>query len=289
MSPPLCARAASALLLLSLPAKSAEAIRAARGVPLLVAAMARGVSEAAGALMNLARAHPPTQDAVVAEGALPLLVQLLSTGTPLAQEEAAGLLANLMGGAAAGSAAHSTAAASTAAASTPSPPPPPPPPRHQDAVAAAGATLPLVMLLSFGATAAARAQGAAALAALATGHAANRRAVLEQQAVPALVRMLKESGGGGGKESGGAVAAAAAGAGANADGDNKDDGREEMATCLRCLLENEPPAQAALVEDGGLFAITALLKEQGATREAASKLLAVFDEGFADAIDTAKT
>ena len=62
-----------------------------------------------------------------------------------------------------------------------------------------------------------------------------------------------------------------------------------MATCLRCLLENEPPAQAALVEDGGLFAITALLKEQGATREAASKLLAVFDEGFADAIDTAKT
>ena len=78
---------------------------------------------------------------------------------------------------------------------------------------------------------------------------------------------------------------------ANAAGDQKSDGREEAATCLRCLLENEPLAQAALVEDGGLFAITALLKEEGggATREAASKLLAVFDEGFADAIETAKT
>lgn len=261
--PPLCARAASALQLLALPASNAEAIRAARGVPLLVAAMARGVAEAAGVLMNLARAHPPTQDAVVAEGALPLLVQLVSTGTPLAQEEAAGLLAHIMGGAAAGGVPATT---------------PAPSPRHQDAVAAAGAALPLVMLLSFGSTVAARAQGAAALAALAAGHAVNRRAVIEQQAVPTLVLMLKESGGG----KGGAAATAGGGA-----GDKKSDCREEAATCLRWLLEGEPIAQAALVEEGGLFAITALLKDDG-TREAASKLLAVFDEGFADAIDTAK-
>ena len=256
--------AASALLLLVLHARAADALRAAGGVRVLVCALRRGVPEAAGALMNLARGHAETQAAVVAEGALPDLVSLLATGSPEAQEEAAGALLHVM----------LRPAEMVAGA-----------PQHQRQVAEAGVVLPLVMLLSFG-TPAAREQAAAALGQLASGHAANRRAVLDAQAVPALLEMVRGG-------------AAAAGAQAGAEGKGREGGekggekggesggRREAAECLRCLLEGETLAQAELVEAGGLAPI-AMLLQHGATREAASRLLGVLHEGFAEAIEAAK-
>jgi len=255
--------AASALLLLVLHARAADALRAAGGVRVLVCALRRGVPEAAGALMNLARGHAETQAAVVAEGALPDLVSLLATGSPEAQEEAAGALLHVM-----------LRPAEMAAGA----------PQHQRPVAEAGAVLPLVMLLSFG-TPAAREHAAAALGQLASGHAANRRAVLDAQAVPALLDMVRGG-------------AAAAGAQAGAEGQGREGGenggegdesggRREAAECLRCLLEGETLAQAELVEAGGLAPIASLL-QRGATREAAARLLGVLHEGFAEAIEAAK-
>ena len=251
--------AASALLLLVLNARAADALRAAGGVRVLVCALRRGVPEAAGALMNLARGHAETQAAVVAEGALPDLVSLLATGSPEAQEEAAGALLHVM-----------MRPAKTVAGA----------PQHQRQVAEAGAVLPLVMLLSFG-TPAAREQAAAALGQLASGHAANRRAVLDAEALPALLEMVR---------GGAAAASAQAGAeGKGREGGESDEsgGRREAAGCLRCLLEGETLAQAELVEAGGLAPIASLL-QRGATREAASGLLGVLHEGFAEAIEAAK-
>ena len=102
--------------------------------------------------MNLAAQQPAHKAAIVAAGALPHLVSMLSTGSPSAQEEAAGALMNLAADA----------------------------PANQEAAAAAGAVLPLVVVLSFG-TPPARANAAAALGNLAHGNAVNRRAVLDAQ------------------------------------------------------------------------------------------------------------
>ena len=63
------ARAASALLLLCLRKDGADATRAADGIAKLTAALERGVSEAAGALMNLALQSAEAQQSILTGGA----------------------------------------------------------------------------------------------------------------------------------------------------------------------------------------------------------------------------
>ena len=130
------ARAASALLLSRGKDHSDEIVKAG-GVGKIVKALKQGVQEAAGALTNLALHSSDTQDEIVRE-ALPKLVELLSSA-PTGQEEAAGVIMNLLSGA----------------------------PHHQKTVATAGAIFPLVMMLSFGNTPTAKGHAAAALADLA--------------------------------------------------------------------------------------------------------------------------
>jgi len=156
------ARASSALLLLCLRKDGADAAMRAGGVAKLTTALERGVSEAAGALMNLALHSADAQQAILTGGALPLLVEMLSAGTPSGQEEAAGAIMNLVTNA----------------------------PHNQKPVADAGAVLPLVMLLSFGGTPTAKEQAAAALGNLALGKAPLRKAIVGAQACPPLVEML---------------------------------------------------------------------------------------------------
>ena len=112
--------------------------------------------------MNLALHSADTQQAILTGGALPLLVEMLSAGTPAGQEEAAGAIMNLVTNA----------------------------PHNQKPVADAGAVLPLVMLLSFGGTPTAKEQAAAALGNLALGNAPLRKAIVGAQACPPLVEML---------------------------------------------------------------------------------------------------
>jgi hypothetical protein len=154
------ARASSALLLLCLRKDGADAAMRAGGVAKLTTALERGVSEAAGALMNLALHSADAQQAILTGGALPLLVEMLSAGTPAGQEEAAGAIMNLVTNA----------------------------PHNQKPVADAGAVLPLVMLLSFGDTPTAKEQAAAALGNLALGNAPLRKAIVGAQACPPLDR-----------------------------------------------------------------------------------------------------
>jgi len=245
------ARAASALLLLCLKKDNGEAVKAVDGIAKLTEALKRGVAEAAGALMNLALHSKADQSAILSGGALPFLVEMLSSGTPAGQEEAAGALMNLVSSAA----------------------------ENQKAVADAGAVLPLVMLLSFGATPVTKEQAAAALGNLSHKNEAIRKSILAAQAGPALVEMLKP------------VAETKAATGAKkveAPAGKKTGGPQvEGANCLRNLLEGDAPAQAVLVEDGVLTLAAALLKNKS-TEDAGSKLLASFDECFADMVASAK-
>ena len=247
-------RAASALLLLCLRKDGADAAMRAGAVAKLTTALERGVSEAAGALMNLALHSADAQQAILTGGALPLLVEMLSAGTPAGQEEAAGAIMNLVTNA----------------------------PHNQKPVADAGAVLPLVMLLSFGGTPTAKEQAAAALGNLALGNAPLRKAILGAQACPPLVEMLK-----------GAPAADAAASDKGAKklatpmGKTTGGGPVEASNCLRILLEGDAPLQAELVEEGILPLAAALLKHK-ASVEAATRLLGVFDECFDDLIAAAK-
>ena len=247
------ARASSALLLLCLRKDGADAAMRAGGVAKLTTALERGVSEAAGALMNLALHSADAQQAILTGGALPLLVEMLSAGTPAGQEEAAGAIMNLVTNA----------------------------PHNQKPVADAGAVLPLVMLLSFGGTPTAKEQAAAALGNLALGNAPLRKAIVGAQACPPLVEMLK----------GAPAADAASDKGAKKlatpMGKTTGGGPVEASNCLRILLEGDAPLQAELVEEGILPLAAALLKHK-ASAEAATRLLGVFDECFDDLIAAAK-
>jgi hypothetical protein len=244
------ARAASALLLLCLRKDNGDAAKAVDGIAKLTEALKRGVSEAAGALMNLALHSKADQSAILKGGALPHLVEMLSSGTPAGQEEAAGAIMNLVSSAA----------------------------ENQKAVSDAGAVLPLVMLLSFGSTPTTKEQAAAALGNLAHKNEAIRKAILAAQAGPALLEMLKpetES-----KATGAKKVEAPMG--------KKTGGPQvEGANCLRNLLEGDAPTQAVLVEEGVLPLAAALLKAKS-TEEAGSKLLGIFDECFDDMVAKAK-
>jgi len=180
------------------------------------------VTEAAGALMNLALKSAATQDEVVKQGALPLLVELLSVGSPSAQEEAAGALMNLVTDA----------------------------PKLQKAVADAGAVLPLVMLLNWG-TSGAKEQAAGALNKLASKNDDNRAAIVDAQAVPALLAIIAAPADG-----------KKPAAGKDGKTASKTAGKEEAASCLATLLEGDVPLQAVLVEDGGLPTLASLLKDK---------------------------
>lgn len=247
------ARAASALLLLSLRKENGEEIRKVGGVKKLVAALSKDVPEAAGCLMNLALQSSETQAAIVADGALPPLVNMLSAGSPSGQEEAAGAIMNLVVDS----------------------------PAHQKAVAAAGAILPLVMLLSWG-TPVAKELSAAALNNLCKGNKDNRQAVITAQAVPALVEMIKSTALVETEEKGAKPAAKIAG--------NKTTGgtKAEAANCLSTLISGDTMLQAELVEDGALAPIATLLKDR-TSKDAAERLLQAFDECFEDAISAAKS
>jgi hypothetical protein len=245
------ARAASALLLLSLRKDNGALIVQKDGVAKLIAALQRDVQEAAGALMNLALHSSETQNAILSGGALPQLVTMLSAGTPAGQEEAAGALMNLVSNA----------------------------PQHQKTVADAGAVLPLVMLLSFGATPAAKEQAAAALGNLALKNEAIRKSVINAQACPALLEMLKPA------------AAKAEEKGAKkleqTKGKVTGGGQVEAANCLRVLLEGDTPLQALVVEDGMLPLAAKMLSDK-AMAEAATRLLSCLDDCFEDMIAAAK-
>jgi len=246
------ARAVSALLLLCLNRDNAEAVHAVDGIAKLTAALKRGVSEAAGALMNLSLHSKEAQRAILNGGALPCLVEMLSASTPTGQEEAAGAIMNLTTGS----------------------------PENQKPVADAGAVLPLVMLLTFGASPSAKEHAAAALGNLAQKNEPIRKSILAAQAGPALLEMLK------------ATDAKAAPKGAKqvekASGKKTGGLQVEAANCLRNLLEGDSISQAVLVEEGMLLLLTPLLKAK-ATEEAGSKLLGALDECFDDLVATAKS
>jgi len=244
------ARAASALLLLSLKKDNGATIVAKDGVAKLIAALQRDVQEAAGALMNLALHSAETQNAILSGGALPQLVGMLSAGTPAGQEEAAGALMNLVSNA----------------------------PQHQKTVADAGAVLPLVMLLSFGSTPAAKEQAAAALGNLALKNDAIRKSVVSAQACPALLEMLK-----------GTAKAEEKGAKKVDKTKGKKTGGSavEAANCLRVLLEGDTTLQAQVVEDGMLPLAAKMLSDK-VMAEAATRLLSCLDDCFDDMIASAK-
>jgi len=203
--------------------------------------------------MNLALQSASTQNEIVTGGALPHLVGMLSLGSPSGQEEAAGALMNLVTNA----------------------------PQHQKAVADAGAVLPLVMLLSSGGTAAAKDQAAAALGNLALGNEAIRKSVVMADACPRLMEMLKPPASGkAGGEKGAKKVDKLKGRATNG-------GQVEAANCLRVLLGGDREQQAVVVEDGILPLAAAMLKEKS-TDEAATRLLAGFDECFEDLIESAK-
>ena len=199
-------------------------------------------------MANLTMGSPSAQDAIVKEGALPLLVAMLSAGSPAAQEQAAVAIANMVGDA----------------------------PKLQQAVAEAGAVMPLVMMLNWGTTAA-RAQAAVALGKLAHKNKANRDLIIENEAVPALVQILASKTEGGKTTANGAKDGNVKGAA----------GKVDVAACLAGLLAGDTQLQAILVEDGGLLPITALLKEKS-TADAGKQLLAVFSDCFDDVIAKAK-
>lgn len=241
------ARAASALLLLSRGKDHSDEIVKAGGVGKIVKALKQGVQEAAGALTNLALHSSDTQDEIVRE-ALPKLVELLSAGTPTGQEEAAGVIMNLLSGA----------------------------PHHQKTVATAGAIFPLVMMLSFGSTPTAKGHAAAALANLAVKNDEMRKQIVSAQACPALLEMLKA----------GKVDAKGAKK-MDSVGQQMGDARIEAANCLRVLMAGDTQLQAVAVNDGLLTSAAALLKDKDA-EEAANRLLGTLDACFADMIAQAK-
>ena len=249
---------------------NAHAIVAHGGLRFLVALLSAESAEAqvnaADVLCDVARRSTEIQSRVAAEGAVEILVKLLSSTGPLrARTAAAGALWSLSIGHAAIQAAVTAAgaipelvqllctddagaqrqaAAALAALAVGG---------HsiQGSITSAGGIEPLVRLLD---AAAARAQGstaaqaASALAALVANHPANQAAVAAAGGIEPLVALIRDAG--------------------------AEDAKEEAATALWALTASHPPNQSASAEAGAIVPLVAMLGAGGtrAQAQAASAL-----------------